>query len=62
MNANIKIIEYKGDKYLISNDPPKNDDLVLTDHYEIWIFKEKSSMLPFWCNAKACKKLILIQS
>lgn len=56
----MKTIVYKGIIYEISDEKPVNDDMVLTEKYGVWIFKEKPSMLPFWCNANACKKLIPI--
>lgn len=57
----MKTIVYYGVTYIISDEPPKNDDLVLTNEYGIWTFKEQTSMLPFWCNPNNCKKLIPIE-
>ena len=55
-----KTITHEGVLYFISNEPPLNDDLVLTENYGVWIYKDHPSMLPFWCNNKTCKKLILM--
>lgn len=58
------MIEYEGKKYLISDEEPKNYDLVLTDNYGVWVFKDEtgqgSAPMPYWANKKACKKLIEI--
>lgn len=55
-------ITHEGVTYEISNEPPINDDMVLTNNYGIWRYKDHPSMLPFWCNDKTCKKLIPINT
>ncbi len=54
-----EILTHEGVTYEISTDMPVNDDMVLTYEYGIWRYKDKPSMLPFWCNDKACVKLIV---
>lgn len=56
------IIEYNDKKYKVSQETPKNGDLVLTNGYGVWVFKDEtgfgSAPLPYWANKKTCKKLI----
>lgn len=59
------VIEHKGKKYKVVDDKPQNYDLVLTDNYGVWVFKDEngsgSAPLPYWANNKACKKLVEIK-
>jgi len=58
-------VEYKGKTYKVSDETPINGDLVITEEYGIWEFKDVtghgSAPLPYWANKKTCKKLILIK-
>ena len=59
--VDIAKLSYEGKIYLITNDEPKTNDLVLTNNYGVWRFNEKPSPLPYWCNKDTCKKLVLCQ-
>ena len=56
---------YKGKRYQVVTDEPKNGDLVSTDKYGVWEFKDEtgngSAPMPYWANKKTCKKLTLIK-
>lgn len=58
-----KEIIHEEQKYIVSNEIPINGDLVLTEKYGVWEFKDEtghgSVPLPYWANINACKKLIL---
>lgn len=56
-------IKHEGKDYRISDEEPKNGDLVTTEKYGVWEFRDEgagSAPLPYWANKKTCKKLILI--
>lgn len=56
-------VTHKEKKYQVSNEEPVNGDLVLTDNYGVWEFKDEgwgSAPLPYWANKNTCKKMILI--
>lgn len=55
-------LTHKGIRYKVVDDEPKDDDLVITEHYGVWEFKETPHMLPYWCNRYTCKKLIPISN
>lgn len=38
----MKTYEYNGKTYLISDETPVNGDLVLTDNYGVWEFKDET--------------------
>ena len=56
-------IFFKEKQYKISEDIPKNGDLVLTENHGIWEFRDEtgygSAPMPYWANKNTCKKLIL---
>jgi len=58
----MNIILHKGKSYITSDETPKNGDLVLTDNYGVWEFRDDtgkgSAPMPFWANKNTCKKLI----
>ena len=56
----METIEYEGKLYEVSDKTPMNGDLVLTEKYGVWIYSCESAPMPYWCNAKLCKKLIEI--
>lgn len=51
-------IEYDGDIYTVSDEKPKSGDMVLTEKYGVWEFREGTAPMPYWCNPNACKKII----
>jgi hypothetical protein len=55
-------ITHEGKAYTTSDEEPKSGDLVLTDNYGVWEFRDEtgfgSAPLPYWANNKTCKKLI----
>lgn len=57
------IVQYKDNNYTVTNEIPKNGDLVITDNYGVWIFMDEtghgSAPLPYWANKNACMKLTL---
>lgn len=53
-------ILHEGKLYKVVDDDPKNGDLVLTNNYGVWEFREKPDFIPYWCNAKTCKKMMLV--
>jgi len=53
-------VTYNGDNYLVTTEPPKDGDQVLTDNYGVWEFKQAPCPIPYWGNANACKKIISI--
>jgi hypothetical protein len=53
-------ITHEGKQYRVVDDPPKDRDLVLTNNYGVWEFREKPDFLPYWCNPHTCKKMVLI--
>jgi len=56
---------HEGKTYLISDERPENYDLVLTEKYGVWTFRDDTGFstapMPYWANRHACKKLILIE-
>lgn len=46
--------------YTVTDEAPKTGDQVLTDNYGVWIFHDGPAPLPYWCNAKTCKKIVAI--
>lgn len=51
--------------YIVTDDEPKNGDMVLTDNYGVWEFRNEkpdnkipSAPMPYWANAKNCKKIV----
>ena len=60
---NNQTVIHKEKKYQLSSEEPANGDLVLTDNYGVWIFKDEgggTAPLPYWANKNTCKKMILI--
>lgn len=57
------MIEHNNQTYKVSDLEPQNGDLVLTEQYGVWIFRDDtgfgSAPMPYWANKKTCKKLIL---
>jgi hypothetical protein len=55
-----------GNQYIVRDDmEPENGDMVLTEKYGIWEFKDEgrgSAPMPYWANKKTCKKLIPVNS
>ena len=60
----MKTITHEGKTYLISDKTPQYGDLVLTDNYGVWEFRDEtgfgSAPLPYWANKNTCKKMELI--
>lgn len=58
-----QIINHNGKSYIITDDEPMNGDLVITDDYGVWEYKNEngSAPLPYWSNKDACMKLKLIK-
>lgn len=67
----METINHEGKSYQISKDEPKFGDLVLTDNYGVWEFRNyndgfnsKSNVcfapLPYWANKRTCKKMVLV--
>lgn len=63
-------INHEGKSYQVSDEKPRNGDLVLTDGYGVWTFRNDApagsnacyAPMPYWANANACKKLVLISN
>ena len=63
-------IQHEGKNYTVSTEQPANYDLVLTDNYGIWTFRNDAphsvrdkvcyAPIPYWANRHTCKKLILL--
>jgi len=61
-------IQHEGKSYKVSADEPQNGDLVLTNNYGVWKFRNDAphsvrnrvcyAPLPYWANKNTCKKLI----
>lgn len=58
----VKPVKYKNHLYFISEEKPKNGNMVLTENYGVWEFWDDtgkgSAPLPYWANNKTCKKII----
>lgn len=61
-----KIIEHEGKQYKVTEQIPDWDDLVITEEYGVWVFRNygtdecPAAPMPYWANPRACKKLELI--
>jgi len=63
-----KSIIHEGKSYIVSNEEPENGDLVLTNNYGVWEFRNNAphsvrhkvcyAPMPYWANKNTCKKLI----
>jgi len=59
---------HEGKSYKVSDEEPQNGDLVLTNKYGIWEFRNYApnnsnacyAPMPYWANKNTCKKLISI--
>ena len=54
-------VVHEGTKYTVTDEDPKNFDLVITEKYGVWTFKDEgngSAPLPYWANKNTCKKLV----
>jgi hypothetical protein len=69
MKLNIKsplLFIHEGKPYEVSLDSPQNGDLVLTDGYGVWEFRNNApegsktcyAPLPYWANKDSCRKLV----
>ena len=52
------IISTADNLYLLSDETPKSGDIVLTDNYGVWEFKEIPTPMGYWGNLNNCKKII----
>jgi len=53
--------EYLKNGYIVTDEPPQNGDMVLTDNYGVWEFRDEgsgSAQMPYWANSKTCKKIL----
>jgi len=54
--------KYKDNYYIVSDDLPQNGDMVMTENYGVWEFRDEtgcgSAPLPYWANNKTCKKIV----
>ena len=61
LTANIPF-KYKDYYYVINDDEPQNGDMVMTEKYGVWEFRDEtgygSAPMPYWANRNACKKII----
>lgn len=46
------------DVYLLSNETPKSGNIVLTDNYGVWEFREVPCTKEYWGNPNTCKKIL----
>ena len=59
-------VTHEGKNYKTSNEEPQNGDLVLTDNWGVWKFRNDApkgsnvcyAPIPYWANKDTCKKLI----
>ena len=55
---------HEGKYYSVSDERPENGDLVVTERYGVWTFRDEtgigSAPMPYWANKYKCKKLIPI--
>jgi hypothetical protein len=47
--------------YRLSDDIPKDGDMVLTENYGIWEYKKAPCPIPYWGNPNNCKKMVHIE-
>jgi hypothetical protein len=56
-------VRHEGVEYAISDQSPKNGDLVITEKYGVWTFKDEtgtgSAPMPYWANKNTCKVLVV---
>lgn len=65
---NTQSIIHQGKPYIVSTETPENGDLVLTNNYGVWEFRNDApwsmkdkvcyAPLPYWANKNTCQKLI----
>jgi hypothetical protein len=64
MSFKVLTIEHDGKQYQTTDVLPQNGDLVLTEQYGVWEFRDEtghgSASMPYWANKYTCKKLIPI--
>jgi len=63
MKTRTTIIQHEGKSYEVSDEKPDFGDLVTTEEYGVWEFRDYgrgSAPMPYWANKNTCKKLILI--
>jgi len=53
-------IEYRTNTYTTTNDTPNAGDLVMTNEYGVWKFRQAPCPMPYWGNANACKKIVAV--
>jgi hypothetical protein len=58
---NDDIIIYNHKMYRLSDDIPKDGDMVLTENYGIWEYKKAPCPIPYWGNPNNCKKMVHIE-
>jgi len=54
------LILHEHEWYRITDEEPKNGDLVITEKYGVWEFQDlggASAPMPYWPNKNACKKI-----
>lgn len=60
------IVLHNGKTYTTTDEEPKNGDLVLTNDYGVWTFRNDAptnskvcyAPMPYWANKKSCRKLV----
>jgi len=65
MNTSKAPKEFHKNGYIVSDEEPKNGDMVLTDDYGVWEFKDEgsgSAPLPYWANKNTCKKIVKLKT
>ncbi len=56
-------ITHENKTFKVVDETPKNGDLVITEKYGVWEFKDEgggSAPIPYWANKNTCKKIIEI--
>lgn len=62
------ILSHEGKDYIVTNEEPQNGDLVLTDLYGVWVFRNDAppnskvcyAPMPYWANKKSCRKIVSV--
>lgn len=50
--------KYNNEYYLLSDETLISGDIVLTDNYGVWEFREAPCPIPYWGNKNTCKKIL----
>ena len=52
---------YLKNDFMVTDEEAKNGDMVVTDKYGVWEFKDEGSgnaPIPYWANKYTCKKIL----